>query len=336
MWRRRMSIPERGKEILYLTQRDIVEVGLTGRDVLDLVRTALTEHGRKRCEMPAKIGIHPLKDTLMHAMPAWVPAAKACGIKWAECFPDNYKFGLPQTSGLMVLNCPETGWPICVLDAIWVTAKRTPAVTALACEFLARKDVEEIGIVGAGVQGREHVQILPEVLPRLKRIKVTDRFEEATRKLVRDLQPAQRRVELVPCKTVEETVRGSGVVVSATAILNKPEPQVRDSWVQEGAFLAPIDFDSLWEWSTFSRADKFLVDSLDEMKYFMTVGYLANGLPKLHGEIGEVVAGVKPGRERDDELIIDMNIGMGVEDVVVGRALFARAAERGLGRVLPL
>lgn len=331
-----MRFPERGKEILYLTQQEVVDAGLTAREVIELVRTALTEHGMKRYEMPAKIGIHPLKDTLMHAMPAWVPAVKACGIKWAECFPDNYKFKLPQTSGLLVLNCSETGWPLCVMDAIWVTAKRTPAVTALACEFLARKDTEVAGIVGAGVQGREHALVLPEVLPKLKRIKVTDRFEDAAKKLAKDLQPVIRQAELVPCKTIEEVVRGSSVVVSATAILQKPKPQVKDEWVERGAFLAPIDFDSLWEWKTFARADKFLVDSLEEMKYFMTVGYLPHGLPKLHGEIGEVVAKVKPGRERDDELIIDMNIGMGVEDVVVGQALFKRACEKGLGRILPL
>ncbi len=331
-----MREPERGKEILYLTQQDVIEIGLSGSEVLELVRTALTEHGHKRCEMPAKIGIHPIKDSLMHAMPAWVPAAQACGIKWAECFPDNYKHDLPQTSGLMVLNCPETGWPICVLDAIWVTAKRTPAVTALACEYLARKDTETVGIIGAGVQGREHVLVLPQVLPKLKRIKITDRFDSVTQKLIQDLQPRVETIELVECKTIEEVVRESLVVVSATAILAQPSPQVRDEWVEEGAFIAPIDFDSLWEWETFSRANKFIVDSLEEMKYFITVGYLPHGLPSLHAEIGEVIAGIKPGRERDEELIIDMNIGMAVEDVVVGRELFKRACAMTLGRTLPL
>ena len=273
----------------------------------------------------------------MHAMPAWVPARNACGIKWAECFPDNYeKYGLPQTSGLMVINCPDTGWPLCILDAIWITAKRTPAVTALACEKLARRDTAEAGIAGAGVQGREHVLVLPDVLPNLRKIKIYDKFPEVTKKLIADLQPQVPNVELVEVNGFEELVRGSQVVVTGTAILTTPNPQICDAWVEPGAFLAPVDFDSLWEWKTFRRADKFLVDSLDEMKYFMTVGYLANGLPPLHGEIGEVVAGIKPGRERDDELIIDMNIGMGVEDVVIGREVFRRAMSMGLGRVLPL
>lgn len=327
--------PERGKEILYLTQQDVIEAGLTPADVRELVRTALTEHGTGRVEMPAKIGIHPLPDTLMHAMPAWVPKAKACGIKWAECFPDNYKYGLPQTSGLMVLNDSQTGWPVCILDAIWVTAKRTPAVSALACEKLARKDTTELGIAGAGVQGREHVVALPQVLANLRKIKITDRFPEATAKLIEDLQP-QVEVELVACDRPEQIVRGSQVVMTATAILAKPEPQVKDEWIEPGALLLPVDFDSYWEWKTFERSGKFLVDSLAEMEYFMTVGYLANGLPPLHAEIGEVVAGVKPGREDDDELIVDMNIGMGVEDMVVGQEIFRRACDRGLGRILPV
>ena len=328
-------MPEPGKEILYLTQADVAAAGLTPVDMLELVRTALTQHGNKKVEMPAKIGIHPLPDTLMHAMPAWVPALKACGIKWAECFPDNHKYNLPQTSGLMILNDPETGWPLCILDAIWTTAKRTAAVSALACEFLAPAETTEIGIAGAGVQGGEHVRILPRVLPKLKKIKITDRFPEVTRKLIEELQPTMD-VELVACGGPEQIVRGSQVVVSATAILNEPDPQVRDEWIEPGALLLPVDFDSYWEWKTFERAGKFLVDSLAEMEYFMTVGYLEHGLPPLHAEIGEVVAGVKPGRENEDELIIDMNIGMGVEDVVVGAEIFKRASEQGLGRILPL
>ena len=81
--------PTLGGELLYLTRDDVLAVGLTDEDVIELVRVALTEHGHGRCEMPAKIGLHPLEDTLMHAMPAYVPAARACGLKWASSFPAN-------------------------------------------------------------------------------------------------------------------------------------------------------------------------------------------------------------------------------------------------------
>jgi len=325
----------RGKEILYLTRGEIEGMGFTEKELLELVRLALTEHGNKRFEMPAKIGLHPLRDTLMHAMPAFVPGAGACGIKWAYCFPDNYKYSLSQTSGLLTLNDIQTGWPIAVMDAIWITAKRTPLVTALAVEKLARANSAEVGILGCGVQGRQHIPALATVMPNLKKIKVLDKFPEVATQLADDMG-GRYDFDVAVADSVEDIVRGSDVVVTATAILQEPAPLIRDAWVKDGAFLAPVDFDSVWEWETMQRCDKFLVDSIDEMNYFMSVGYLAHGMPELHAEIGEVVAGVKPGRESDDELIMDMNIGMGVEDVVVARAILDRAIERGIGRRLPL
>jgi len=327
---------EIGKEMLYLTLKDIEEIQLNEEEVFRIVEEALAEHGRKNCEMPAKIGIHPLKDTLMHAMPAFVPLYKACGIKWAECFPENYKFGLPQTSGLLILNDENTGWPIAVMDAIWITAKRTAVVTRVACKYLAREESEQLGIIGAGVQGNEHMKVLPKVLSNLKTVRVYD-----IRADVRDAF-VKKYNEVLDCDVVvasnyKDAVVDSDVVLSGTVILQKPNPQIKDEWIKKkGVFIAPIDFDSLWEFSTMSRMDKFLVDSIDEMKYFESIGYLPNGLPPIHAEIGEVVAGLKSGRETDEENIMDMNIGMAVEDMPVAKELYKKALKEGIGTKLPL
>lgn len=324
-----------GKELLYLTRSDVEGLNLDAQ-VLELTKNALREHGHKKFEMPAKIGLHPQTNTLMHAMPAWVPKYEACGIKWAECFPENYKFNLPQTSGLMILNCHETGWPIAIMDAIWVTAKRTAAVTAIACEFLANKNSEVVGMIGSGVQGKEHTDLFPKIFPKLKQVKVFDKFPDTAKALVKIRREQYPNIDWVVSEKVEDVVRESNVIVSATAILSKANPIIKDEWIAPGAFIAPVDFDSLWEWKTFNRANKFLVDSLPEMEYFMTVGYLVNGLPKLHAELGEVVAGLKIGRESNDELIIDMNIGMGVEDVVIGKAVYNAALQKNVGQTLRL
>jgi ornithine cyclodeaminase/alanine dehydrogenase-like protein (mu-crystallin family) len=208
-------------------------------------------------------------------------------------------------------------------------------VTALAVEKLARQNSTEAGILGCGVQGREHIPALAMVMPNLKRIKVMDQFEQVADQLVADCK-GRYPFEVVKVVSHEALARGSDVIVTATAILEVPNPLIKDEWIKEGAFVAPIDFDSVFEWKTMARADKFLVDSLDEMEYFMGVGYLAHGLPKLYAEIGEVVAGLKSGRESDQELIMDMNIGMGVEDVVVAERIVRRALEKGLGQKLPL
>jgi len=333
----RETFPEiqRGKEIIYLTRGDVERCGGDADDIITHVRAALTAHGRKQCEMPAKIGLHPIANTLMHAMPAFVAPEHACGIKWAECFPENYKYGLLQTSGLLVLNDVQTGWPVAVMDAIWITAVRTPAVSALAVEKLARRDSRVVAILGCGVQGRGHVSVLPRVASQLDEIRVFDIRPEVAAQLVDELA-AGCPCRLVQVSSVEKLVSDADIVVTATTILNKPKPLIRDAWIKSGALLLPVDFDSVFEWETMRRADKFVVDSLDEMRYFMTVGYLENGLPPLHAELGEVVAGLKPGRESATELIMDMNIGMGVEDVVIAKSILTRALREGIGMRLPL
>ena len=329
-----MTAPRLASELLYLARGDVLATGLTDGDVVDLVRTALVEHGWGRCEMPAKIGLHPLKDTIMHAMPAYVPARHACGLKWASSFPQNTGRGLAQTSGLYVLNDENSGWPLAVMDASWITARRTPAVSVLACEQLAPQTTQVLGIIGCGVQGSGHLEMLPSVLPNLREVRLYDARADAAERLAEQFKNATVHVSAL--RSVEALVRGSQVLVSATAILATPVPLVRDEWIEPGALILPVDFDSVWEWETLARADKFIVDSVAEMEYFHSIGYLPNGLPPVHAEIGQVVGGIREGRAREDELIVNMNIGMGVEDVVVAREVYDRAVASGVGTILSL
>ncbi|MCL0066084.1 ornithine cyclodeaminase family protein [Dehalococcoidia bacterium] len=333
----KQTCPEiaRGKEILYITRGDIENIGYTENEIRELVRVALTEHGKKACEMPAKIGIHPLRNVLHHAMPAFVPAVGASGIKWGASFPENYKYDLASTSVLIILNDVQTGWPIAVMDGIWITAKRTAAVSALAVEKLARRGSSEVGILGCGVQGLEHVMALAAVMPDLKKIKVMDIRPQVAQQLIDDFK-GRYGFELVETSSIKELVENSDVVVTATVILQEPNPLIEDEWIKDGALLLPVDFDSVFFWKTMKRADKFLVDSLDEMNYFMSIGYLEHGLPEVYAELGEVIAGLKPGRDNDEELVFDMNIGMGVEDVVVARDILEKAIKGNIGTKLPL
>lgn len=330
-----MRAPTRGKEILYLCRGDVERCELHDTEMLELVRVALQEHGSKRTEMPAKIGLHPVQDSIMHAMPAWVPGAHSCGMKWAAAFPDNHLLGLAQTSGLLVLNDEESGWPLAVMDAAWITARRTPAVSALACEFLAKTSTSVLAIIGCGVQGAGHLDFLPLKLPNITEVRLFDSRPQIAAALAGRARTNGNNFAIHVINDVKDAVVGADVVVTVTAILREPKPIVRHDWIGEGMLILPVDFDSAWEWETLSGADKFIVDDVSEMEYFRTIGYLANGLPPVHAEIGEIVAEQRTGRENDDELIVDMNIGMGVEDVVVARTLFDRAVEAEIGTLLP-
>ncbi|MBA7676032.1 N-((2S)-2-amino-2-carboxyethyl)-L-glutamate dehydrogenase [subsurface metagenome] len=221
------------------------------------------------------------------------------------------------------------------MDGTWVTAKRGAAVSAIAVERLARHNSSEVGILGCGVQGHAHLVALATVMTDLKKVKVMDIRPGIAQQMI-DRFKGNYGFEIVEAASNEELVRGSDVVITATAILQTPNPIIKDDWIKRGALLLPMDLDSVFEWKTMKRADKFLVDSLDEMNHLMSIGYLAHGLPPLYAEIGEVVAGVKPGRENDEETIFDMNIGMGLVDVVMAKDILDRAIKENIGTRLPL
>lgn len=122
------------EELLYLSQADVEAVGLTMAEVIEALEEMFHEKGQGRVEMPPKPGIHTRPDAFIHAMPAYIPALESAGMKWVSGYPENYRYDLPYITGLLILNDPETGLPISVMDCVWITAKRTGAATAVAAK----------------------------------------------------------------------------------------------------------------------------------------------------------------------------------------------------------
>jgi ornithine cyclodeaminase/alanine dehydrogenase len=324
-----------GKEVLYLTQDDCMSVGISVDDVISLTRDALIAHGTKNYEMPAKIGVHPLPEVFFHAMPAYVPSKNAVGAKWIECYPNNpVKFNLPQTTGLLILNDILSGCPIAVMDCVWLTAMRTPAVTALAAAAL-HPDAETFGMFGCGVQGVGHVRFIGHTLKNLKKIYVYDIRKEVMDKLVEELQP-EVDAEIIKANGPEELAKSCEVMSSATLIIRETLSVVKKEWVSKGQTILPCDLNTFWDPEIPRMADKYIVDSIDEHKLFADMGYFPDGLPDIYCETGEIIAGSKKGRDNDNQLIVCSNIGISVCDMVMAREIFNRAIEQGKGLKLKL
>lgn len=324
-----------GNSILYLTQRDVVAAGLTRADILGLTRDALVAHGQKACEMPAKIGVHPFPEVFFHAMPAYVPGKMALGMKWIECYPGNpARFNLPQTTGLLLLNDILSGCPIAIMDSAWITAMRTPAVTVLAAAAL-HPGAATFGMFGCGVQGVEHVRFAVETLAGLKSVQVYDVKEENMDRLIAEVQPATS-VPIRKGRGYEAVARDCEVLSSATFIVKRPYGFVKPEWVGKGQTLLPCDLNTFWDPAIPRMADRYIVDSRAEHELFAGAGYFPDGLPEIACETGEVLAGLKTGREGKDQLIVCSNIGMSVCDVVVGREVLNRALAASIGVKLPL
>ena len=137
-------------EIMYLSQADILEIGVGITKVIELVEQALAEHARGRVENPPKPGIHAFSNSFIHAMPAYFRDLGIGGLKWVSGYPNNKTLDLPSTMGIIILNDMKTGAPLCIMDGTWITGVRTAAVSAITVKHCARKNSEVLGIVGAG------------------------------------------------------------------------------------------------------------------------------------------------------------------------------------------
>ena len=324
-----------GKEVLWLTQEECIKAGPNVDETIELIRQALEAHGKKEYEMPAKIGIHPFSDVFFHAMPAYVPNNLACGMKWIECFPRNpSEYNLPQTTGLLILNDILTGIPIAVMDSAWLTAMRTPAVTALAAEAL-HPHAKTFGMFGCGVQGIGHVRYMVRTLKELEKIFIYDVNNDSMDRLINEVA-GEVTIPIIKASGPEELVKNCEVVSSATIILLEPLKVVKKEWVRKGQTILPCDLNTFWDPEICRMADKYIVDSIDEHKLFESMGYFPDGLAEITCETGEVIAGIRSGRVDEDELIVCSNIGISVSDVIMGKAILDKAFELGLGRKVPL
>jgi ornithine cyclodeaminase/alanine dehydrogenase len=267
-------------------------------------------------------------------MPALVPAMKAAGIKWVSGFPSNAQKGLPYISGLLVLNDPDTGFPTCVMDATWVTAKRTGAATAVAAKYLARDDAKRFGILGCGVQGRTNLEALMVVSKHLEQVKAFDIDEKVLDRYAKDMS-SSHGLSVDPVSSPRDAVQGCDMIVTAGPILKHPAPVIEPSWFDKGAFACPLDFDSYWKPSAMHAADKFCTDDRDQLSYYRTVGYFGD-IPEVHADLGELVTGKRPGRSDDAERTMSMNLGVAIEDMATSVRIFERARSKGIGTWLDL
>ena len=322
-----------GKKLLYLSQSDVAAVGLSMAEIIAALERMFREKGEGRVEMPPKIGIHPTPDAFIHAMPASIPAQKAAGIKWVGGYPNNSKRGLPYISGLLILNDFETGIPLALMDATWITAKRTGAATAISAKYLARPESATVGMLGCGVQGRSNLEALKILFP-LKKVFAYDTHPERA-VLYAQEATAQLGIDAIPVTDPKQAVVNSDIVVTAGPILLKPHATIQRGWLREGAFASLVDFDSYWHPAALHESDKFCTDDVPQLHHYRDIGYFQD-IPPIHADLGELVTGRKPGREKPSERIIACNLGLALDDMATAPLIYQLALKKGIGSWLPL
>ncbi|HEX3000082.1 MAG TPA: ornithine cyclodeaminase family protein [Armatimonadota bacterium] len=318
----------------YLSRADVEACALSMQEILTLVEAAFAARGKDQVEMPPKPGIHPLPDAFIHAMPAYLPRMEAVGLKWVSGFPENLGKGFPYLSGLLILNDPETGLPLAVMECAWLTAERTGAATAVAARYLAHPDSHTLAILGCGYQGKAHVAALRLVLPELRRVQVYEP-DPQRRETFRQAMETKHGLEAVAYDSPRKALAGAQVAVTAGPIHRNPTPFIAAEWLEEGGFACALDYDSAWKSETFNAVDKLCADDSCQFAHTRQNGFFRKA-PDLYADLGEIVAGKKPGRENASERILMASLGVAIEDIAVATRIYQVALRRGIGRDLPL
>ena len=320
-------------KVRYLSRKDVENIDLSMTEIITVIDKMFKEKGEGKIEMPPKPGIHTRKNAFIHAMAAYVPGLAAAGVKWVSGYPANQEKNLPYISGLLILNDPDTGIPLAIMDATWITAKRTGAATAVAAKYLARKESTSVGIIACGVQGRSNLEALACQFD-LTGVKAFDIHPEVAKKYAAEMSHlVQAEIEVV--SNPKDAVTGLDIVVTSGPILENPAPIIEKDWLAEGSFASPVDFDSYWTGAALEQADKLATDDIGQMNYYREVGYFKT-TPQAYADLGEIASGRKPGRENDNERTMSINLGIAPDDMVTAKLIYSKAVAMGIGTLLVL
>jgi ornithine cyclodeaminase/alanine dehydrogenase len=219
------------------------------------------------------------------------------------------------------------------MDCTWITAYRTGAASALSAKYLARKQSEVIGILACGVQGRTNLLAMASQFP-IKRVYAYDVSPDAQSHFVEEMS-LETGLEIVGVEEAKKAVVASDIVVTSGPILKHPTPTIEKDWLRPGAFASAVDFDSYWTGKALAQIDKLSTDDHAQFQYYRSTGYF-QATPDPYADLGEIVAGLKPGREREDERTMAINLGLALDDMAVAPEVYRRAKDGKVGTWLAL
>ena len=324
-------------KFLYLTRSDVDACDISLDRSLEISAQTYGVYAKGEYEMPPKPGVHPstCPGAFHHAMPAYLPKTHEVGLKWISVYGHNpSKYGVNSTAALMILNDEETGYPVAVMEAGLVTAIRTANASAVSAQYLARKDSEIIGLVGCGEQGRNNIRALLHVMPNIKEVKLFDLYPNMIERLINFVNRPD--VKFTVCQTAKDVIVGSDIVVTTAPIPHK-DPVYDAAWVKKGALVLPVHCNG-WTLDFFKSASKFVVDGWDQYHNYMfgPGKYYEEDMEAPYCQLGDLVNGVKAGRQNDDEIIVNANLGIALQDIALGFEVYKVAKEKGIGTELSL
>jgi ornithine cyclodeaminase/alanine dehydrogenase len=312
-------------QILVLSKKDLENV-LTMKDTINTVQEAFKGLATGESVIPPLIlmdapkhhGGWGIKGGVLNNQDV-IGLKMSCGY-----FENPKKYNLPSIMGIVIVSDLKNGTPLALMDGLQITAYRTGAVAGVAAKHLARKDCEIAAICGAGTQGRTQLIALNEIF-KLKEVRVYDIVPELREKYAKEMS-MKLGLSVRAVGSAAEALKGADVVSTATP---SKEPYIRAEWVEPGTHITTVGSD---------EGDKQELDSsiyrkakvvVDKREVASNKKYLKPEL--IYAELGEIIAGMKPGRTNPDEITVMDSTGLGIQDVAAGLAAYRLAKEKGIG-----
>jgi len=327
-------------ELVYLNGPDVEALALADDEILAAVEGGLRAQGLGQAVIEPRVHLVPENSAKGHfnVLRGVVAPLGVAGVKVVGDFVDNWKHGMPSELAVLNLFDPQTGAPRAILDASKLTDMRTGAMTALGAKHLARKGSRVLGHIGARGTAYWNARLLDRLFG-FAEIRVHSRRPESrnafAERLARDLgKPVAATDDWESC------VRGADIVVEASR-LPEPTPMLRTEWIKRGALVVPYGTMSAVEITLTDIMDKIVVDDWGQCRKGLPFGALRRHVDEgkldennLHAELGQIVAGLKPGRESDEETNLFWHRGLSLSDIALGCAMLDKAKRLGIGRTL--
>jgi alanine dehydrogenase len=307
-------------------------------DIEELISTlekAHVQYSTGKAVMPVRLVVPlPQIQGRITSMPGFLNEDKSLGMKVVTYFQENPKRNLPAILATIMLFSVDTGKIIAVMDGSYVTAIRTACASAMATKALANAETPVLGILGAGVQARAHIAALTRVR-KIGRIKIYSPSGASAARIKQDIEPIVK-IAIDVAGSAEEAVLNADLLVTGSTA---KEPVVKSEWLKAGVHINAVgshrpDSREI-DGATVARA-KVVVDSREAIMaecgdILLAIKEKAIDENHIHGEIGEVLAGVKAGRGSAGEITLYKSVGIAIQDVAAAHLVYRKALERGVG-----
>ncbi|MFQ6126083.1 MAG: ornithine cyclodeaminase family protein [Candidatus Heimdallarchaeota archaeon] len=324
-----------------ILSRTDVEHILTMKECIEVVRNAFIEFSEGNAITPIRNTIEVREHNgIALYMPAFLPNEESLECKIVTVYSDNpTTHNLPTILSTILLQNPETGEVLAIMDGTYLTAVRTGAVSGVAITHLARKDSKTVGLFGAGVQARTQLWAATNT-SKVEQCKIFDINKAAVNSFVKEMSE-KLDIQINPVSSNKEAVEGADIILTATT---SQTPVFKGEWVAPGTHICGIGSfkPTTRELDTYIvKKAKIVVDSKEaclEEAGDLIIPLQEGAITKDHiyAELGEIASGKKIARETDDEITLFKSVGLAIQDAAAAKLVYEKACERQIGTEIAL